>query len=98
MQLFGFLVGFASSRLQWIERTNVLDMPADRHHVTDPQGAVELGDRLLDEEIVDPADLEADADVVVLNEEVDENDWRTLVVEQVWKFGQKVFDKEKDLE
>src|SRR3546814_3939665 len=70
MQLFGFLVRFASSRLQWIERANVLDMPADRDHVADAQGAVELGDRLLDEEIADAADLEADADVVAQVDEL----------------------------
>jgi len=56
--------GIASGRLQRVERTNVLDMPADRDHVADLQGAVELGDRLLDEEIADPAYLETDADVV----------------------------------
>ncbi len=44
-------------------------MPADRDHVADPQGAVELGDRLFDEEVVDPAYLETDTNVIA---EVDE--------------------------
>ena len=39
----------------------------------------------------------ADADLVVLDEIVDdESGERRLVVEQVWKFGVKVFDKEEN--
>lgn len=39
-------------------------------------------------------DSDADADLVILGEEVDEKGWKTLKVEQVWKFGAKVFDRE----
>jgi N-acetylglucosamine-6-phosphate deacetylase len=38
---------------------------------------------------------DADADLVVLEEEVDEKGWKTLRVDQVWKFGTKVFDREE---
>ncbi len=38
---------------------------------------------------------DADADLVVLEEEVDEKGWKTLRVDQVWKFGSKVFDREE---
>lgn len=37
-------------------------------------------------------DADADADLVVLNEEINE-DGKKLVVDQVWKFGTKVFDR-----
>lgn len=69
MQLFGVLRG-GSGRLQRVERADVLDVPADRHHVAHAQGLVELGDRLLDEEITDAADLETDADVVAQVDEL----------------------------
>ena len=36
---------------------------------------------------------DADADLVILNEREDANG-RTLTVDQVWKFGAKVFDRE----
>jgi N-acetylglucosamine-6-phosphate deacetylase len=38
---------------------------------------------------------DADADLVILDEEVDEKGWKTLRVDQVWKFGMKVFDREE---
>lgn len=34
---------------------------------------------------------DADADLVVLEEEIDEQGWKHLKVEQVWKFGERVF-------
>lgn len=39
-------------------------------------------------------DAGADADLVVLGERVDEDEGDTLVVEQVWKLGGKIFDVE----
>ena len=36
---------------------------------------------------------DADADLVVLEEEVDAKGKRSLRVDQVWKFGSKVFDR-----
>lgn len=36
---------------------------------------------------------DADADLVVLEEEVDAQGKRSLRVDQVWKFGSKVFDR-----
>lgn len=39
-------------------------------------------------------DAEADADLVVLSEEVGE-DGKKLIIDQVWKFGTKVFDREQ---
>jgi N-acetylglucosamine-6-phosphate deacetylase len=38
---------------------------------------------------------DADADLVVLGEDVDDNGVSTLSVDQVWKFGTKVFDSEE---
>ena len=38
---------------------------------------------------------DADADLVVLGEDVDDNGMTTLTVDQVWKFGSKVFDVEE---
>ncbi|EON64683.1 N-acetylglucosamine-6-phosphate deacetylase [Coniosporium apollinis CBS 100218] len=38
----------------------------------------------------------ADADLVVLEERVNDGGWKTLEVDQVWKFGVKVFDKEQE--
>jgi N-acetylglucosamine-6-phosphate deacetylase len=38
---------------------------------------------------------DADADLVVLSEDVDDNGLSTLSVDQVWKFGSKVFDQEE---
>lgn len=40
-------------------------------------------------------DADADADLVVLDEHVDANGWRSLSIGQVWKFGSKVFDREE---
>lgn len=37
---------------------------------------------------------DADADLVVLSEEVDEFAGKKLVVDQVWKFGGCVYDRE----
>lgn len=36
---------------------------------------------------------DADADLVILDEEVDASGKRSLRVDQVWKFGSKVFDR-----
>ena len=38
---------------------------------------------------------DADADLTILDEEVDSNGFKTLKVDQVWKFGSKVFDREE---
>ena len=38
----------------------------------------------------------ADADLVVLEEKVNDGGWKTLEVDQVWKFGVKVLDKEQE--
>lgn len=38
-------------------------------------------------------DDDTDADLVILSEEVTE-EGKTLVIDQVWKFGSKVFEKE----
>ncbi len=43
-------------------------------------------------------DGDADADVVILHEAKDEHGAIRLVVDQVWKFGVKVFEKESDQE
>jgi N-acetylglucosamine-6-phosphate deacetylase len=40
-------------------------------------------------------DSDADADLTILHEEVDSNGFKTLRVDQVWKFGSKVFDREE---
>jgi N-acetylglucosamine-6-phosphate deacetylase len=40
-------------------------------------------------------DSDADADLTILSEEVDLNGFKSLIVDQVWKFGSKVFDKEE---
>ncbi|PMD22804.1 carbohydrate esterase family 9 protein [Hyaloscypha hepaticicola] len=37
---------------------------------------------------------DADADLVVIEEEIDSNGWRNLRIDQVWKFGSKVWDRE----
>ncbi|KAH8774224.1 N-acetylglucosamine-6-phosphate deacetylase [Hyaloscypha finlandica] len=37
---------------------------------------------------------DADADLVVIEEEFDGNGWRNLRIDQVWKFGTKVWDRE----
>jgi N-acetylglucosamine-6-phosphate deacetylase len=37
---------------------------------------------------------DADADLVVIEEEIDANGWRNLRIDQVWKFGTKVWDRE----
>ncbi len=42
----------------------MLDLPAQRNHITDAQRRVQLGDRLLDEEVVAAADLQAHTHVV----------------------------------
>lgn len=36
---------------------------------------------------------DADADLVIISEEVGENGEKVLSVDQVWKFGTKVFDR-----
>jgi N-acetylglucosamine-6-phosphate deacetylase len=36
---------------------------------------------------------DADADLVVIDEETDENGMKNLKIDQVWKFGTKVFDR-----
>ena len=36
---------------------------------------------------------DADADLVIINEELGENRERVLTIDQVWKFGTKVFDR-----
>ena len=38
-------------------------------------------------------DEDADADFVIFDEVVRDDGWKDLVVEQVWKFGTKVFDR-----
>ena len=43
-------------------------------------------------------DGDADADVVILREGKDEHGAIRLVVDQVWKFGVKVFEKESEQE
>ena len=40
-------------------------------------------------------DSDADADLTILNEEIDSRGIKTLRVDQVWKFGSKVFDREE---
>jgi N-acetylglucosamine-6-phosphate deacetylase len=35
---------------------------------------------------------DADADIVVLNDQVDANGEAMLIIEEVWKFGKKVYD------
>jgi len=42
-------------------------------------------------------DSDADADLIVLDEEISENG-TNLIVDQVWKFGAKVFDRSQDFE
>ena len=37
---------------------------------------------------------DADADLVVIEEEVGSNGWRNLRIDQVWKFGTKVWDRD----
>ena len=37
---------------------------------------------------------EADADILILDEMVGENGWKSLKIDQVWKFGEKVYDAE----
>ena len=36
---------------------------------------------------------DTDADLVVIDEETDENGMKNLKIDQVWKFGTKVFDR-----
>lgn len=36
---------------------------------------------------------DADADLVIIDEAVDEFGKKTLIIDQVWKFGSKVFDR-----
>lgn len=36
---------------------------------------------------------DADADLVIINEEVGNNGEKVLIIDQVWKFGMKVFDR-----
>lgn len=40
-------------------------------------------------------DSDADADFVVLDEQISEDGTKSLIVDQVWKFGAKVFDRSK---
>ncbi|EPE28886.1 Metallo-dependent hydrolase [Glarea lozoyensis ATCC 20868] len=40
-------------------------------------------------------DSDADADLTILDEQVDSSGFKSLVVDQVWKFGSKVFDREE---
>lgn len=40
-------------------------------------------------------EADADADLVVLDDQIDGQGWRSLSVSQVWKFGSKVFDREE---
>jgi N-acetylglucosamine-6-phosphate deacetylase len=37
---------------------------------------------------------DADADLVVIEEEIDSSGWRNLRIDQVWKFGSKVWDRD----
>lgn len=53
-----------SRRRQRVERPHMLDLPAQRNHITDAQRRVQLGDRLLDEEVVAAANLQAHTHVV----------------------------------
>lgn len=36
---------------------------------------------------------DADADLVIISEEISENGEKVLSIDQVWKFGTKVFDR-----
>jgi N-acetylglucosamine-6-phosphate deacetylase len=38
---------------------------------------------------------DADADLIIIEEEVDASGWRNLRIDQVWKFGMKVWDREE---
>ena len=40
-------------------------------------------------------DDDADADLVVISEKSDENGGKKLEIDQVWKFGSKIFDREE---
>lgn len=38
-------------------------------------------------------EADADADLVIIDEEIDEFGKKNLIIDQVWKFGSKVFDR-----
>lgn len=38
-------------------------------------------------------DSDADADLVIISEEIGQDGKKTLLIDQVWKFGTKVFDR-----
>jgi N-acetylglucosamine-6-phosphate deacetylase len=38
---------------------------------------------------------DADADLVIIEEEIDASGWRNLRIDQVWKFGTKVWEREE---
>ena len=39
---------------------------------------------------------DADADLVIINEEIGETGEKALKIDQVWKFGSKVFDRSEE--
>ena len=39
---------------------------------------------------------DADADLVIIGEEIGENGEKILAIDQVWKFGTQVFDRFED--
>src|SRR5690606_16918805 len=56
--------------LEWVERADMLDRPAERNQVTNRQLRIELGHGLLDVEIGLAADLHADTHVITQVDEL----------------------------